>query len=81
METKGLEISTTLFIGLLLSGAKPGGNIMTISAIDFKARWLTFLEENFEYDITMILSGQRQNNVIDVNFLDLDIFDSSFAEN
>ena len=54
---------------------------MTISSLDFKARWLTFLEENLEYDITMILSGQRRNNVIDLNFLDLDIFDSSFAEN
>ena len=48
---------------------------MTISSLDFKARWLTFLEENLEYDITMILSGQRRNNVIDLNFLDLDIFD------
>ena len=78
---KGLEYTTTLFIGLLLSRAKPGGNIMAIASIDFKARWLTFLEENLEYDITMILSGQRQNNVIELKFLDLDIFDSSFAEN
>tara|TARA_B100001250_G_scaffold270590_1_gene233577 strand:- start:773 stop:2932 length:2160 start_codon:yes stop_codon:yes gene_type:complete len=54
---------------------------MTMAVHDSSQRWRTFLNQAKETEITLLLSKQTQNPLIEVSFHDLSGFDPEFAEN